>query len=591
MSHIYEFGPFRIETRKRRLLRAGEMVPLTPKSFDTLLALVQHNGKLLDKDELMSLVWPDTVVEEANLTQNVSVLRRVLGDDPNERKYIATIPGRGYHFIADVREVLDEESDLIFAKRTRARLVIEDVIETALPTKSLCVLPFNAMGAGLGDDYLGLGIADALITKLSNLRQVVVRPTSAVLKYAGLSQNSVAVGRELRVESVLEGCIRRDSNRIRVTVQLVSVREEALLWADQFDESFTDIFAVEDRISAQVAEALMLQITGEEHKQLTKRQTENADAYQHYLKGLYYTNKATIAGAMKGIEQYQRAIDLDPNYALAYAGLAEAYTWLSHLHLSPHEAMPKARAAAAKALEIDDTLGEAHFALALVKMWYDQEWSTAEREFTRAIAFNPNSATVRLWYGCYLAARGRFDEGVAELKKAQELDPISLLAIAMMGWALYFARRYSQAIEEFQKAIELDANFYHAYWGLGWAYDQKGDYAEAALHLQKAMTLPGGAGPEVIAALGHVYARSGKRHEAERLLDELLKLSAQSYISPFYLSLIYVGLAEKDRALEYLEKAYEDRFEWLVQLKVDPPFECLHSDTRFTALLQRLNLS
>jgi TolB-like protein len=343
MSRIYEFGPFRIDAHKRRLLRDGETVAVTPKAFETLLALVENSGKLLDKDDLMNLVWPDTVVEEANLTQNVSVLRRALGESSNERKYIVTVPGRGYRFIADVKELFDEEGDLILARRTRSRVVIEDVIETEIPSKSLCVLPFKSLSAEASDDYLGLGIADALITKLSNIRQIVVRPTSAVLRYADMSHDPVAVGRELKVESVLEGSIRRDSDRIRVTVQLVNVRDEAPLWADRFDEMFTDIFSVEDRISEQVARALVLKITGEEQKQLTKRQTENAEAYQNYLKGLYYTNKATSNGAMKGIEHYNRAIELDPNYALAYAGLAESYTWLSHLCLPPGEAMPRAR--------------------------------------------------------------------------------------------------------------------------------------------------------------------------------------------------------------------------------------------------------
>jgi DNA-binding winged helix-turn-helix (wHTH) protein/tetratricopeptide (TPR) repeat protein len=591
MSHTYEFGPFRIETRKRRLLRDGELVSLTPKAFETLLVLVQHSGKLLDKDDLMNLVWGDTAVEEANLTQNISVLRRALGDAPQDRKYIATVPGRGYRFIADVREVLDGEGDLILAKRMRARVVIEDVIETTIPSKSLCVLPFKSLSADAGDDYLGLGIADALITRLSNIRQVIVRPTSAVLRFTGFSQNPVAIGQELRVESVLEGSIRRDGNRIRVTVQLVGVRDEAPLWADKFDETFSDIFAVEDCISAQVAQALMLKMTGEEQKQITKRQTENPEAYQDYLKGLYYTNKVTVDGVMKGIEYYNRAIAIDPNYALAYAGLAEAYTWFSHLHLSPREGMPKARAAAIQALSIDDGLGEAHLALALVKMWYDREWSYAEREFEHAIDLNPNHSGFRQWYGYYLSAMGRFDEGIAELKKAQALDPVSLLAITWMGWILYFAHRYDQAIAEFEKAIEMDVSFYHAYWGLGWIYDKKGDYEEAARRLHKAMTLPGGGGPEIIAALGHVDASSGKREEARRLLDKLLKLASESYISPFYLSLVYVGLEEKDRALECLQKAYEDRFAWLVHLKVDPAFDCLHAEPQFVELLERLNLS
>jgi tetratricopeptide (TPR) repeat protein len=224
-------------------------------------------------------------------------------------------------------------------------------------------------------------------------------------------------------------------------------------------------------------------------------------------------------------------------------------------------------------------------------MWYDRQWSQAESEFKRAIDLNPNHAAARQWYGFYLAAMSRFDESVREIKKAQELDPVSLMAFAAMGWSLYFARRYDQAIEEFRKAIEMDPSFYHAYWGQGWAYNQKGEYDEAIRLLQKAMALPGGSGPEIMAALGHSLVQSGRRDEAERVLDELLKLAAQSYISPFYLSLVYAGLGEKDRTLECLEKAFEDRFEWLAHIRVDPVFDCLHSDPRFIALLHSLNFN
>jgi DNA-binding winged helix-turn-helix (wHTH) protein/tetratricopeptide (TPR) repeat protein len=585
-SRFYEFGPFRIDAQKRRLLRGDEALSLTPKAFETLLALVQNSGVVLDKDDLMRMIWPDTAVEEANLTQNVSVLRKVLGESSADRQYIVTVPGRGYRFVADVIEAGDTSSDLIVERRTRSRLVIEDVSESASQAEAICVLPFRSLGAG-GDDYLGLGIADALITRLGNVSRIIVRPTSAILKYVGSSHSPLLAGRDLGVESVLEGSIRRDRDRLRVTAQLVSVRDEAPLWAGKFDELFTDIFTVEDRISEQITRALTLKLTGEEHRRLVKHHTESAEAYQAYLKGLYFASRATAESCLRAIEYLGRAIELDADYALAYACLADSYTWLSHLYMRPQEAMLKAKEAALKALEIDCDLGEAHYALALVKMYHDWDWAGAEARFKRAIGLNPNHAMAHTLYSFYLTAMGRFDEAEAENRLAERIDPLSLLGYTMCGWSLYFSRDFDGAIERFKAATELDASFHNARWGLGWAYIWKGSFDESVENFEKAMTISGG-GAEIIAGLAHAKARSGSQAEALGLLAELEELASHRYVPPFYLALVYAGLGDKDKAFEFLDRACDERFEWMLQFKVDPVWDFLRSDARYPDLLRRI---
>ncbi len=333
-KRFYKFGQFCLDAAKRVLLRGGAIVPLTRKAFDTLLVLVENRGELLEKEELMKRVWPDSFVEENNLNQSISALRKALGETAAAQNYIATVSKRGYRFIADVKESDEEDAPK------------EQASEKDAVINAIAVLPFKSLSLEKTDEYLGLGMADSLITRLSNIRQIVVRPTSAVLKYTASSQDPISVGRELRVRSVLEGSVRRAAERIRVTVQLVSIPDGASLWAAKFDESFTDIFAVEDSISERVAEALTLKLTSEEKSLLTKRYTANAEAHRLYIKGRYYASRLTREGFDKGIECFNQAIALDPSYALAYEGLAYYYLESLDLLLPPGEAMPKAREAA-----------------------------------------------------------------------------------------------------------------------------------------------------------------------------------------------------------------------------------------------------
>jgi TolB-like protein/Flp pilus assembly protein TadD len=458
--------------------------------------------------------------------------------------------------------------------------------ESGVEVNSLAVLPF--LGIEASDETLRLGMADALITKLSNLRQIIVRPTSAVLKYADPGHNPVTAGREMGVGAVLEGKIQKSGDRIRVTVQLVRVRDGSTLWADTFDERFTNIFALQDSISEKVASALTLTLTGEEQRQLTKHHTENTEAYQLYLKARYYWNKRTTDGLKKSIDYFQHAIELDPNYALAYAGQADAYALLANPQPQP-QIVTQARAAAMKALELDDTLAEAHTSLAFVKFNYDWDWAGAEREFKRAIELNPNYATARHWYAYYLITMGRPDQAVASVRRAQELDPLSLIINTDLGDILFYARRTDEAIEQYHKTLELDPNFLPAIFNLGLVYEQKGMYKEAVAQFQKAIALSDRS-PDMVAALGHVYAVSGERAKARVILDELTKRSTTEYVLPYDRAVIYVGLGEKDQAVAWLQKDYEERALWPDRIKADPRLDPIRSDVRFTGLLRRLGL-
>jgi DNA-binding winged helix-turn-helix (wHTH) protein/TolB-like protein/lipopolysaccharide biosynthesis regulator YciM len=649
---IYEFGPFRLDTVKRVLLREGEPVPLTSKVFDTLLVLVQHGGQLLTKDELIETLWPDSIVEESNLTQNISVLRKALGEGPDAHRYIVTVPGRGYKFVADVSEVGSERVDLIVTERARAWTVVEEeasgkewgsgrvgeresvslthspILLTLIrpfthspirpflifvlvglaaalsyfwlrspsqPTeplatvKSIVVLPFKLLSGDDSDAYLGLGMADTLITKLSNIQQLIVRPTSAVRKYTNPEQDPLAAGREQQVDTVLEGSIRQSGERIRVTVRLLNVRDGSSLWAGQFDERLTDIFTVEDAISDRVTESLAMKLTGEQRAALAKRSTENVEAYQLYLKGLILLSRRTNEAMRKAIDYFEQAIGKDPNYALAYTALAQSYALLPiAADVRPAEALPKAKEAAMRAIEIDEALAEAHDALAAIK-FYELDWSGAERESKRAIELNPNLAGVHMRYAHTLSNLGKHSEAIAEVKRALELDPLSMTINSRAGMFLYYARQYDQAIEQLQKTLELYSTDWAAHIYLGKVYEQKRMYKEAMTEFQKAQEISGNT--LVRSLIGHAHAVLGQRDDAQRMVHELKEMSKQRYVPPQNIALIYLGLGENDQVFEWLEKAYEERDVLLTFLKVHPQWDVLRTDPRFADLLRRIGLA
>lgn len=622
-KHFFEFGEFQIDPAERLLLQNGQTVSLTPKAFDTLLVLIENHGRLIEKDELMQAIWPDTFVEEAGLTRNISSLRKALGEVPGETSYIETIPRRGYRFVAEVKEtwqetsasVTDGEEYLISdtdsekSQHSRARMALVITLAVALTatviyfmvkpgspqpastprTGTLAVLPFKVVGASPETEHLGIGMADTLITALSSIRDMRVLPTSSVLRYDGTNEDTLSVGQALKVDTVLEGTIQQAGDRIRVTVQLTRVRDKWMLWAGKFDEDFNGYLAIQDSISERVSSALALRLTTEDRSRLAKRYTENPEAHQLYLKGRFFWNKRTREGYKKAIELFNQAIEKDQSYALAWAGLADCYV-LGGDAKSTEEAFSKAKEAATKAIALDETLAEAHASLALTRMAYDWNFAAAEEEFRRAIALNPNYPTSHHWYADCLILMGRIDEAIASIRRAQELDPLSLIIGRDAGRIFYFARRYDEAIDQCRKTLEMDSSFYPAHVTLGDVYVQKKAYDEAIAEYNSAVSLSSGRSL-MRSSLAYAYAMSGRKDEAQKKLDQMKEASGERPPPSFDLAVVYTGLGEKDQAIELLEKAYRERSYRLIYMIVDPVFDPLRPDPRFEQLAGRITSS
>ena len=650
---IYTFDGFQLDARKRLLLRDGKPVQLKSKVFDLLLALVESGGREISKEELMERIWADQIVEDANLTVTMSLLRKALGEKANEHRFIVTIPGRGYRFVgesqvaegliveqhtvsqivieqergnsetialparaslpASASNIMRTEMSALPAREARAlsRRLIAIAAAVALlaitfggyyfwtrrgtPTgapqiKSIAVLPFKPLLAESRDESLELGMADTLITRLSNIREISVRPISSVRKYGALEQDPIAAGREQRVDAVLDGQVQRVGEKVRVTVRLLRVADGVPIWASQFDEKMTDIFAVQDSISERVTTALAVRLTSEEQRGLSKRHTADIEAYQLYLKGRYHLNRLTDDGFFKGRDYFQQAIDKDPNYALAYAGLADSYNMLGSFDaLASAEAYPRAREAAEKALKLDESLAEAHTALAMVKLAYDWEFPAAAREFQRALEIDPSYSDAHKMYSQYLAAMGRFEEALREIKRAQELDPLSLEKIAAIGEILYCQRQYDQAIAQYREALEMDPNSGFVHWALGRPLTAQGKYDEAIVEFQKAIPLSGNS-PDEPAELARAYALSGRRGQAQKILEELKRRSEHNHVAPTVMAAIYGALGDKTQAFASLNKAFRERDFLLVLLNVEPMFDPLRSDSRFVELTRRVGL-
>jgi DNA-binding winged helix-turn-helix (wHTH) protein/TolB-like protein/Tfp pilus assembly protein PilF len=631
-NRFYEFGAFRLDPAERLLLRAGEVVPMSPKAFETLLALVERHGRVWEKDELIKRIWPDTFVEEGNLTQHIFTIRRALNDGQNGSQYIETIPRRGYRFIANVRQeweapivderapniaIIDPEREANAAAgntgrkiRHKSAVIIMAVSLTLIAliaalvhnrissnskergpiVSSLAVLPFKMIGGEGNDDRLGLGMTDALITRLGNLKQVTVRPTNSVRNYAAPGQDPLAAGRELKVEAVLDGNIQRIGDQLRLTAQLIGVRDGAPLWSGKFDERFNNVFAAQDAISERVAEALALRLTGEQRESLRKRYTDNIEAYQAYSSGRYFWDKRSGEGVRKATEYFQQAINLDPNYALAYAGLADCYI-SGHLGLPSQEGYAKAEAAAMKALQLDDTLAEAHNSLAITR-FFVWDWPGAEREYLRAIELDPNCAAAHEFYAFYLETVGRIDEGFAEIHRALALNPLSLTINTGLGRMYYSNRQYDQAIAQYRKTLDLDPNILWVRLRLGQALSQKGLAEEALAEFRKAREIfPALNGADVVSIrLAQAQAFMGRREEAKKIIDQWKRLPAAGSISLHDVAIIHVGLGENDEAFALLERAYAGRDFYVATIKADPRFDSMRSDPRYKDLLRRLGL-
>jgi TolB-like protein/Flp pilus assembly protein TadD len=459
------------------------------------------------------------------------------------------------------------------------------------PIDSLAVMPFVNVGADPNNEYLSDGITENLINSLSQLPKLRVVPRGRVFRYKGHETETEKIGRELNVRAVLTGRVVQRGDSLNIQTELVDVAADSQLWGQQYNRKFSQIISVQEEIAKEVSDKLRLRPRGEEQKRLAKRYTESPEAHQLYLKGRYLWNRRTGETLQRAAKYFQQAIEIDPNYALAWAGLADCYAVYGFYDvISPREAAPKAKEAAGRALALDATLSEPHAALGYVKDRYDWDFSGAEREFKRAIDLNPDYATARYWYANVLGEMGRLDDAMTEAKRAQEADPLSLVASAVAGQTLYFARRTDQAIEQMRKALEMDSNFPLSHWWIGMFYEQAARYEDAVAEGQKALRLSRG-GPGIIGTLGHAYAVAGKRAEAHRALAELKDLSKKGrYVAPLNVALIYAGLGDKAQALDWLERAYEDHSDRLVWIRFWSMFDSLRGEPRFQDLLRRMHL-
>jgi DNA-binding winged helix-turn-helix (wHTH) protein/TolB-like protein len=631
-----EFGDFRVDSVQRVLTHQGELVPLTPKVFDLLLMLVENHGKVVEKHQLLDEVWPGTFVEESNLTQNISVLRKALGG----KQYIQTIPRRGYRFVGDVRYIRQIDEQLIIDERTSSRVVITEndltkssIQPISLPArgrsvwrrrnlfavgaglfvvvaagivwtsgrriqivtphsqiKTIAVLPFKPLSNEGREEYLELGIADALITRLSNIKQIQVRPTSSVRKYAGTNYDPMVAGRELRTDAVIDGSIQRLGDRLRINVQLVRISDATVLWGYHCDDMCTDLFTAQDSISENVARSLTLTLSDVEGQALAKRYTANAEALRAYLNARYYYGKRTKESAIKTVEYLERAVALDPQYALAYAALADAYASLSFLLITTtDESMPKARTAAQTALRLDPTLAEAHSAAAFVKLTYDWDWTGAEQEFRKALDLNPNQSVVHDEYATLLEAVGRTDEAIVETNKARELDPLSLIVMRNNGRAYYYARQYDRAIQIWLETSEMDRLFPVVQNWLTLVYEADGKYKEAidSRLNQEALS---GIDAKSLQSLRQTYESTGWTDFWKEDF-ELHQTQLKDPLSDRY-DLVQLNrrLGRTDEAFRWLNKACDERAIWMIWLKVDPGLDSLRSDPRFALLVNRVGL-
>jgi DNA-binding winged helix-turn-helix (wHTH) protein/TolB-like protein len=685
-KRYFEFGEFQLDVRERSLLRNGEAVQVTPKAFDTLVILVENAGSLVEKDEMMRAVWPDSFVEEIGLARNISVLRKVLGEDPGEQQFIETVPKRGYRFKAQVREHVDDApggagflpagfdkaadgitsgkdagvpgvssgAELVFEQSSvsqtveiyreyatnepgTAAVITPDLATTALPMaatpapiwkskravpliaiavvgliaalwflnanrnrpidklkiKSIAVLPFKRLDTADDSERLGMGMTDTLITRLSNIRELNIRPTRDVMRYENAAEDIADAGKALGVDAILDGSIQRGGDRLRVTVRLIHTATKSQIWAGQFDEKLTDVFTMQDAISAQVAQSLSLNLSDLEQQRINKKYTEDVEAYQVYLKGRYFLNKQTREDLQKTIEHFEQAIRLSPNYALAYAGLADVYAnwaYRSGTSESRERNYKRAKTAALKAIEIDGDLAEAHASLGFILRSADWDWIESERSLKRAIELNPNYPTAHHYYATLLATLGRTDEALTEITTAQRLDPLSLLINADLAEMYIFARRPEQAIEVATKALEMNHDFMRLHLMLMWAHLEARMLDDA---IREAKSTPENEGRDTIfpmSILSCAYANAGQLSEAWQVAERLLVLADQYSPALVQAAATCSWLGDNDHAFALIERALAVKNDRLLWLKVDPRFDNLRKDDRYPGLLRRMNL-
>jgi TolB-like protein/DNA-binding winged helix-turn-helix (wHTH) protein/Flp pilus assembly protein TadD len=631
---ICRFLGFTLDTRRQQLVHGDEPVRLRPRTYDVLAVLATHAGRLVSKQEMMDAVWGDVAVTDDSLVQCLMEIRRALGA---AQETVKTVRGRGYVLdtVVDWSDDVTGRSDEsgppfpgtaepahpsddstsrsrppwirrstviavgllvigfgLLAWRVRIRQVPRPAPGPTI--RSLAVLPFANLSRDPEQDYFADGITDDLITQFAKISALRVISRSSVMRFKATQKPLAQIARELDVDAVVEGTVVRSADRVRVTAQVFLVDPERNVWADEYDRPRGDLVTLQGALTREIAEAIRVKLTAQERSRLTKVRIVDPDAHEALLKGRYYWSKRTEEGSRKAIGFFEQAIARDPNDAMAFVGLSDSYLSLALSEalqeaVPPNEAFPKARAAAQRALELDDTLGEAHVSLGHVKFQYDRDWRGAELEFKRAIELSPNYAYAHHLYALCLMWMGRMDEALVEIGRAHQLDPLFLAIGSNYGFILARAHQYDRAIEECRKTLELDPTFAHGYYRLGQIYVLTGKYDDAILALTQAVTLSQGS-PRATAELGLAYALQGNAREARRLIDTLTQRSKERYVSPFDFAVIYGGLGDRERTLAWLEKAEHDRSPSLNFLILSPAFTTIRSDPRFTALVRHIGL-
>jgi TolB-like protein/DNA-binding winged helix-turn-helix (wHTH) protein/Tfp pilus assembly protein PilF len=643
LARIVHFGVFEVDLKASELRKQGLRVKLPEQPFQVLAMLLEKPGEIITRDELRNRLWQtDTFVDfDHGLNNAVMRLREVLGDSSENPRFVETIPRRGYRFIAHVEDSLlvmpshgvheSEANNLpplagadgaptrsgsasTGSERVnshRIAIPILTLLAAAVAaiaihysgsgktsqsgpkqSTSLVVLPLENLSGDKGQDYFADGMTDELIANLAKIRSLRVISRSTAMAYKATRKPLSEIARELHVDAVVEGTVLREGSRIRITAELVQVSTDHHLWAETYESQIGDVLALQNRVSSAIVNEIRINLTPEDRARLAKNPAIAPEAYENYLKGRFYWNKRSDENLMKAIGYFEQATHQDPGYALAYAGLSDCYAIIGATifgTMPVDEAAPKARDAARRALDIDPDLAEAETSLATLKFNYDWDWSGAEEGFQRAIQFNPSYATAYQRYSLYLMAMGRFQDGFEQINKARELDPLSISINFSLGWRLYMARQYDRAIEQLRNTLEMDPSYELPHLVVGQAYEQKGAFSLAIPELRKAVDLSHGT-PLMISALAHAYARAGNKEEAEKLLTDLVRQSKKQYVSPYYFAVVYVGLGENEKAMQWLEKAFADRSNGLVFMKVEPELDNLRSNPQFAALQQRVKL-
>jgi TolB-like protein/tetratricopeptide (TPR) repeat protein len=573
-TRVYEFGDFRLDRGRRVLLRRdGSTLPVASKAFETLVYLVEHAGTIIDKDELMRAVWPDTAVEENNLNQNISLLRRLFGEARGEHRYIATVPSRGYQFVAKVRSVATES------------------VEQQPASTTIAVLPFVNVSADPEYDFFGDGLADELIIALSKMDRVRVVARTSAFSFKGTQADIRRIADRLGATLVLEGSVRKSGTRLRVTAELVNPADGCQVWSERYDREMEmrDIFEVQDELTRAVLSAVTPNLSRTPPAVVATHRTTNVAAHELYLKGRFHLFRMTQSGIEAGVQNFERAVDADPTYAPAYVGLAHAYRMHAlSLELPPSEIAPKAKAAALKAVELDSSLAEAHAVLAFNIYWFDWAWDTAESHFARALELDHNSADT-LWMYAHLPSNaGRHAQALTAIAHARTLDPLSGLITAMEGQMLLHAGRTDEAIDRLRDAIELEPRSRVAHLFAARTYLVKGLFDAAAVEAEAARLLTP-ANTQAMALEACANARRGKRREAEAARARLVQLSRERYVSPYHVAIACNGLNEPSEAITWLERGLAARDPMMVFLNVEPTWKTLRGEPRFRRLLKHMN--